>query len=122
MARRGMRYSPLVASLAYGRLGGTDVTGAMGYRRVGDYQGRDPHWYRGLDLDHAGAVSASVGPAAGRGDGPVRPGDLRSRKVAGQRHPSVKGTPWWRSKWWHIAVLGLCAAIFIVSLFILGTG
>jgi hypothetical protein len=121
MARLGTVESSWVTSWVHGLLGGTGVTGEMERSHVGDYQGRSAHGYRGLHIDPAGALASPIGPAAGGGDGPVRPGNLRSRKIPGQRLPTGQGaaTPWWKSKWWHIAVLGLCTAIFFTSLLIL---
>ena len=53
----------------------------------------------------------------------MRPRYLRPRKITGQRPvrpgPPAGHVPWWRSKWWHIAILTLCTLIFLISLIIL---
>src|SRR2546423_13204391 len=108
MARRGIRAPSQVASLAYGFPGGTDVTGAMERSRVGDFQGRAAHRHGSVDTGYPGALAASIGRPAGRGDEPVRSRDLRSRQgnrqwVTGPPPATGRASPWWKSKWWHIA-------------------
>jgi hypothetical protein len=86
-----------------------------------DRQGHPADWGGGLDTRIAGAFVASIGPFASRGHGPLRPRNLRSRQGDRQRQPGSPGpaaraTPWWKSKWWHVAILVLSVLIVILSL------